>query len=187
MKSPVLLPLNKGKKLQLYESQIFDEFLEVMAKTKEEEILENTNSSPCFSVLTDKTSDITYRKHMAVLVKYMKDDKLKVSFDKYCNLSDGKSETIYSELLPIIEGGFKKMSGFTSDGAKAMIGVNEGVATKLKEQKENIIPMNCIDYRLALASKDSFHSQKRYMKLGEILTSTYKYYKYCIVHPELIV
>lgn len=179
LKSPVLLPLKKAKNCNYTSHRTVDEFLEVMAKTKEDEILEDISSSPCFSVLTDELSDITNRKHMAVAVKYMKNGNPKVSFVKDCHLRDGRSETIYSELLPIEDyGGFKKMSGFTSDGAKAVGGINEGVATNLKEQKENIITVNCINHRLALASKDSFNSQKRFVKLDEILTSTYKYYKY---------
>lgn len=153
-----------------------------MADTQEENLREDITKSSCFSILADETSDTSNRKHMAVAVKYLKNGSPKVSFIKDIHLSDGKSDTIFSELVPAIEecGGFEKMSDFTSDGASAMVGSKEGVATKLKEKKENIIAINCINNRLALASKDSFESDKRFMKIDEIMTSTYKYYKYSL-------
>lgn len=180
LKSPVLLPLKKAKNCNYTSHRTVDEFLEIMAKTKEDEILEEIKSSPCFSVSTDETCDVTNRKHMAIAIKYLKDGSPKVSFVKDCHLSDGKSETIFAELLPVIEeyGGFKKMVGFSSDGARAMVGAKNGVATMLKEKNESLIAINCMNHRLALATKDSFEAQKRFIKLDEILNSTYKYYKY---------
>lgn len=180
LKSPILLPLKKAKNCSYTSHRTVDEFLEVMASTKEEELLQDIKNSPCFSILADETSDVTNRKHMAVAVKYLKDGNPKISFVKDCHLNDGKSETIFSELVSVIDeyGGFDKISGFTSDGASAMVGNKEGVATKLKKKKESIITINCMNHRLALASKDSFESQNRFRKIDEILTSTYKYYKY---------
>ncbi|KAG8178612.1 hypothetical protein JTE90_014203 [Oedothorax gibbosus] len=69
------------------------------------------------------------------------------------------------------------MSGFTSDGASAMMGKYEGVATKVKEKKQKIITFNCLNHGIALAAKKTFEGLTRFVKLDELLTSTYKYYK----------
>lgn len=51
-----------------------------MSLVKEEEILDDIKINPCFSIIVDENSDINNRKHMAVGVKYLKDDKNKISF-----------------------------------------------------------------------------------------------------------
>lgn len=177
--SPILVPLEKAKNASYRSYQTMNELLEAMSKTKEEEILKDINGSPFFSTLIDETSDINNRKHMAVVVKYLKDEETKISFVKDCHIPDGKADTIFKELAPIVEkcGNFSKMSGFTSDGASAMMGKYEGVATKVKEKNGKIITFNCLNHRIALAAKDTFEGLTRFVKLDELLTSTYKYYK----------
>ncbi|KAG8180559.1 hypothetical protein JTE90_018179 [Oedothorax gibbosus] len=140
LKSPVLLPLAKEKNASYRSYRSANEFLETMASVKREEILQEINSSPCFSVLSDETSDLNNRKHMAVAVKYINKGAPKMAFVQDKQLPDGKAETIYRELIPIIDtcGSVEKLYSFTSDGAGAMIGVREGVASKLEEQNYNI-------------------------------------------------
>ncbi|CAL1290531.1 unnamed protein product [Larinioides sclopetarius] len=103
-----------------------------MSSVKQEEVLNDIAKRPCFSVLVDESSDIHNRKYMAVAVKYVKEGVSKISFVEGKQINDGKADTIFSELIPVIEncGDFKKMCSFTSDGGSAMVGKYEGVVAK---------------------------------------------------------
>lgn len=182
----ILKPLKKAKNASYTSYVSVNEFLDAMVSVKEREILNSVKSSPFFSVLTDETTDLNNRKHMAVAISYLEDNKQKTSFLKDTMIQDGKAETIFSELCEVVDtcGGINKMCAFVSDGASAMIGKNDGVAAKLRRVNDKIIPINCMNHRLALATKDSFESQKRFLKVDEILTSIYKYYKYSSIRSN---
>ncbi|XP_015930201.2 zinc finger protein 862 [Parasteatoda tepidariorum] len=175
----ILKPLRKAKNASYTSYASTNEFLNVMASVKEKELLDDINKSPCFSVLADETSDLNNRKHMAMAVSYLKEGEEKTSFVKNTMIPDGKAETIFTEISQVVDdcGGIHKMSAFVSDGASAMVGKNDGVVAKLKRSNAKIIPINCMNHRLALATKDSFEATRRFLKVDEVLTSTYKYYK----------
>lgn len=131
-----------------------------MSSVKKEDLIDEINESPSFAILTDESSDINNRKHLAVAVKYMKEGASKICFVDDKQIGDGKAETIFSQITPIVEecGGFEKMASFTSDRGSAMVGKHEGVATKIKQRNKKIITMQCLNHKLTLATKDSFNS-----------------------------
>ena len=78
------------------------------------------------------------KKHLAIAIKYMEDDKNRVSFIKDVEITDGKHDTICSTLSNKIAkcGEVESLIRFGSDRASVIIG-HKKVASKLKI----IIPM----------------------------------------------
>lgn len=134
--SPYLAPLRKAKNANYTSHTTTNELLDTTALAKEK-ILDSIRKSPCFKVMVIETSDVNKKKHIAVGVKYLKNGKNNVSFIQDSEIVDGKAD-IFSVLAPIIDkcGVITEKSGLVNDGAKAMIGQNEGIAAKLKNLKK---------------------------------------------------
>ncbi|XP_063806071.1 zinc finger protein 862-like [Pseudophryne corroboree] len=188
LKSPVLAPLNKSKNASYTSYQTINEFVNSMASVQREKVILSLQKSPSFSVMSDETTDVSNRKHLATAAKYIKDGEVSVSFINDTEIPDGKSETIFNALSQTIEdcGGFEKLVGFGSDGASSMVGHRDGVAAKLKAKNNKIISIHCHNHRLALATKNTFESLNPFLKMDEVLTSIYKYYKYSSVRSKTL-
>ena len=144
-------------------------------------------SCPVYAVMTDETTDVSNRKHLAFVVKYVDQDSgtVCVDFFKDTEIDDGKAETIFRETLDIVETlGVEKFAAFGSDGCSVMIGKKTGLSTRLKEVKPDLISIHCQNHRLALAAKDSFESITTFKNIDETLTSLFKYYKNSAVRSK---
>ncbi|KAI8522188.1 hypothetical protein Bbelb_019420 [Branchiostoma belcheri] len=70
----------------------------------------------------------------------------------------------------------RRLVGFGSDGASVMIGVNNGVAAKLKKFCPSVVSVWRVAHRLQLAALDTIKHNPLQAELKETLKSIYKHY-----------
>ena len=68
------------------------------------------------------------------------------------------------------------MVGFASDGASNMVGSNNGLGKKLKEQNPFIITTHCIAHRLNLANQQAFSAVTDLVRFEDVIKSVYNYF-----------
>ena len=178
--APQLQCLNVGKNAKYTSYRITDEFVNCMANEIEEIVTRNVSESPAYTIMIDESTDIAMRKHLITNVKYVDktSGEVKTEFLQDVQIIDGKADTIFHATKNVIENklGIDNLSAFGSDGCNTMIGRKNGVATKIKELKPEVINIHCHNHRLALAAKDSFESIPMFRDLDDTITHVYKYY-----------
>lgn len=110
-----------------------------------------------FSVIIDETTDITVKKCLAILVRYV-DINLEKVRDRLLSLievSDCTAEGILQQILTTIENlsiPLENLLGFAADNAAVMMGKYNGVQAKLKQINPNIFVLGCICHSLHLCA-----------------------------------
>ena len=108
----------------------------------------------------------------------MKNNKNRLSFIKDVEITEGKSDTIYSVLNNKIEkyDGVESLNWFGSNGTSVIIGHKKAVS-KLKRDNPKIISIHCDNYRLALAMLPSLKERTFLMKNNNYLVC----WLYCLL------
>ena len=68
--------------------------------------------------------------------------------------------------------------GFGSDGASVMMGRQNGVLKKIKDDVPHLIEMHCVAHRLELVILDAFKGESILTELNDLLQGIYKHYHY---------
>ena len=67
---------------------------------------------------------------------------------------------------------------FGSDGASVMMGRQNGVLKKIKDDVPHLIEMHCVAHRLELVTLDAFKGESILTELKDLLQGIYKHYHY---------
>ena len=160
------------------------EMLQLYCDTIRQELLDELQQSPAFSLMVDEVTDVTTNKHLAMCVQFLsKEGEKKTAFLADPAIDCGDAETITKTIRDQLQSSnlsVDKLGSFASDGAAVMVGKKAGVSTRLKEDNPQLISNHCCDHRLALACKDSFSKIPVVKKVDDFLENLYKYmyYKY---------
>ena len=158
------------------------EMLLLYSDTIRQELLDELQQSPAFSLMVDEVTDVTTNKHLAMCVQFLsKEGEKKTAFLADPAIDRGDAETITKTIRDQLQSSnlsVDKLGSFASDGAAVMVGKETGVSTRLKEDNPQLISNHCRDHRLALACKDSFSKIPVVKKVDDFLENLYKYYKY---------
>ena len=138
------LPANAN----LRSDRIQSELIAVIGSQIQNDILDEIKASPCFSLIIDETCDVTVREQLIIYIKYIgTDNAVKTSFVGICEVSAGDASTITSALLQFVDdNGLSraKITGFGSDGASVMLGKNNGVASRLRDEvSKQLVNIQC--------------------------------------------
>lgn len=118
-------------------------------------MLKMKKESQYFSLMADKTTNVSVLKQLVLYGRAVENGKLQSCFLKMIDLEDGKADTITTAIVRYLESAdldTTRMSSFGSDGASVMIGCHSGVATQLLAHNKHMMSVHCICHRLALAS-----------------------------------
>ena len=165
------------------------EIIQLIAKTIQDEIVDQVQSSATFGILVDDMTDVTSKEQMIIFIQYYcrKDEKVKTKFLSVESvLEQGEScsanaETLFQVLCSKLnELGLDvtKVGGMASDGASVMLGRNNGVAAKLKAIVPSVIVVHCVCHRLALACADSNQELRYIEKVTNYLTELWKLFEF---------
>ena len=143
--------------------------------------MEKLHASPYISILIDESTDITVSKKLIIYVKYIFEGRDKTSF--LCNLeiSNGTAAAIkevidrYFEKIGVP---LSKIVGFGSDGAAVMLGLRNGVATKLREDSPFMLNVHCIAHRFALCTGEGASKVTLVRGFVDTLTSLYYFFEH---------
>ncbi|CAH0562846.1 unnamed protein product [Brassicogethes aeneus] len=122
-----------------------------------------SSQAPVFSLIMDKSTDVSSTKMLAVVTKYYSKKCLKVK-TKFLTLVDLEGETAQhlfdalSKALQDVNLDIKNAIGFGADTTNVMFGDRGGVIAKIKEENPHCVFIKCVCHSTALsvshASKD---------------------------------
>lgn len=137
------------------------EFLEACYLFYWESLRKEICASPFFSIMVDESTDRRYEKHLIIYITYLSKGgygECKTKYVRLARIRDGKAQSMVVGIKQLIDDmhlNEQKMVGFASDGASAMVGVNEGVVAKLKRLIPHLVGVHCIAHRENLVVKDA--------------------------------
>ncbi|KAK3915237.1 Zinc finger protein 862 [Frankliniella fusca] len=130
----------------------------VVAQTEIEETVENIKNSP-FSILVDKSPDISHKKNFCILVKYVdpktsfiRTDLLHMLELDPIDCSAEKIFGLFENVMNKYEIPMTNIIGLASDNANVMIGVNNSFYSRLKIICPWLVLLNCICHSSHLCS-----------------------------------
>ena len=107
--------------------------------------MSDLQSSDCFSLMTDESTDIAVLKQLVLVGRYLTDDGIKTSYLCITDIPNGTAETIEAVMLKFINDKALQISGL-------MTGRLSGVAASTNASSPRMISVHCINHRLALAA-----------------------------------
>lgn len=119
-------------------------------------------ASSFFFIMVDESMDRRYEKHLIIYITYLSNKGFgvcKTRFVRLVHVCDGKGQSMYigvKELLKDMQLKEEKMVGFASDGAGVMVGVNDGLVAKLRQEIPHpMVGVHFIAHRENLVVKDA--------------------------------
>ena len=160
-------------------------FIESSAEILKADLSEKlNNASPrFFSAMADGSTDSGIIEQELLFVRYLNNGLpvnrfLTVQSVKHAN-ADGILQAIdngfnYANVINWKDG----LVGFGADGASVMMGRQNGVLKKIKDDVPHLIEMHCVAHKLELAILDAFKDESILTELKDLLQRIYKHYHY---------
>ena len=117
--------------------------------------------------------------YFLIFFRYLKDGASKTDFLAVVPLSDGRADTITAALLQCLSDNelpLDRLCAFGSDGAKVMVGRNNGVAAQLRQRTTHLLNIHCVAHRLALAAGQAARGVPYLPKFKDILGDLHRFY-----------
>ena len=117
--------------------QIVEETQQYIAECIKEKIIADAQASPAIGIMVDESTDISVTKSLMVYIRYLDflRKKCETSFFIVLELTSGTADVIAEAIKAELAKCSNKCFGFSSDGAKVMVGKQNGVAALLKKKK----------------------------------------------------
>ena len=130
-----------------------------MADDIKQQVVEELRSTPLglFSIQLDESTDVAGCAQLLVFVRYVHELELKDEF-LFCHALESTTtgEDVFREVSGFLEQvglSWGNVSGCTTDGAPAMLGVKSGFQARVRNENPNAIGNHCMIHRYALAAK----------------------------------
>lgn len=131
---------------------------EVITPLEEEELINNIKKNS-FSILIDESTDITNKKNLCCLVKYVHPTSGKVMTNLLelitIDARDCSAQKLFQTFQSMMDNkgiSLKSITGIACDNAAAMVGIHNSFTSKLKIFCPNIFVMKCICHSSALVA-----------------------------------
>ena len=132
----------------------------------------------------DESNDVSTTKNLMIYMQFVNkhEKKLEVRFMKLLPLKECDASSITKCIVYFLHQNsipLDKMILFTSDGAAVMLGANNGVHVKLKEQcGSHLVEYHCVAHREPLAVSQAYSSIAYFVRLENILKSIYSHFSH---------
>lgn len=141
--------------------------------------LQSDIDSGHFSLLIDESTDISVIKLLAVcIVYYSKQQHTIVStFLGIVELEQGNADCIVSAIKSLLSDyglDIKQMRGVGTDNASVMVGINNGVYQKLKQEVSNLVLIPCVCHSVQLAVSSAAEMLPRNVEF--LISETYSWF-----------
>ena len=165
------------------------EFVHALNAVTEAEDVGNLQKARCFSLLLDKSNDITCAKNLLIYCQFLDVDRKKVElkFMKLVALQECNAESIFKSVVKYfdeIKVSLDRLIMFTSDGASVMLGCDNGVQAKLKSIVPHVIEFHCVAHREALSVSQAYQSVDYFVQVESMLLIIYSYFAHSSVRTE---
>ena len=147
-------------KTKLHRTKCSKLLTKVVAPSIEKELKEDIKGKK-FAILMDEATDISSEKNMAFLLRFYseKEDDIVTRFAGLVPLVYTTGEDLFNALkIKLAEIGISLQNsvGFGSDGEAKMVGVHNGLWSKIREEAPNCVLVRCICHSLALCVQHAF-------------------------------
>ncbi len=165
-----------------YDSQYSaDGFVDSLSQTVEEYITDKLQQSPCVTVLSDESTDITVHKRLVIYAQAVDPITLVPStyFITNIHITDATGKGITNAILQEMSGrgiDATKIMGLGSDGASVMTGQKNGVSGRMKRENPHQVNTHCVAHRLCLCTSQAADECPQVKNYQETLTSVYYYF-----------
>ena len=102
-----------------------DEFLDCQAEVVQEKVEEKIAEGEVYGLMIDEYTDISARKHLAMVTKYIHQGSSRLAFLQDIQLPNCTADTIYSSMKNFLAERkiqLSNMASFASDGPSVMVG-----------------------------------------------------------------
>lgn len=125
-----------------------------------QELIEDIGDS-YYSAIIDESTAIDKKKIMCIMIRYFSKNQQKVvtSFYKLVLVESGEAEALYDAFATNIKDSglnLNNLLGIGVDGANAMVGAHNSLASRLKTLIPHLVVVKCICHSLHLAAKEAF-------------------------------
>lgn len=131
-----------------------------------------------FSLIIDESTDLSTIKHLCLVVRYAKNNRIKDCFLALIPLEAANAATLFQHILNFFTENnipFKEnLIGFASDGANVMMGRNNSVVTLLQNEIENIFIFKCICHSFHLCASYACSKLPRFIE--DLIRDIYNYF-----------
>ena len=140
----------------------FMEMVKVMALRVLREIAASIQATPFFTVMVDKTADISNVEQVVVCLRWVSETfEVQEDFVGLYEVASTRAETIYAAITDVLlrlNLALSRVHGQCYDGAATMSGAKSGVATRLRAAEPRAIFTHCYGHSLNLACRDTIKS-----------------------------
>ena len=155
------------------------EFITLISQSLDDSLIEKLRQSPALGLMIDESTDLGMEKHLIVFINYLDKGILQTSYLTLIKLTAADANVVFSSLVGYLRAcdiDIRKVYGFSSDGAAVMVGKQNGVAQRLKNENEYMLSMHCVAHKLALSSLDAAKSIKEVSYFEGMLHSIHSFF-----------
>jgi hypothetical protein len=109
-----------------------------------------------YSLIIDETTDLSLKKSLAIVVRYLKNDKVLDSFLDLIEVDSADANSLYLSVKSILDEDeipYSNLVGLAADNANVMLGKIRSVQTLLKQNiNSNIVVIGCSCHSFNLCS-----------------------------------
>ena len=141
--------------------QTQNELIEICQKTLQKSIVDDVNSSPCFSILADETADISGTEQLSLGVRFLQMAEKPVIREEFIGYTpitgDFGAENIAEIIVKMCRNlglNMQKLIGQGYDGCSTMAGKENGVQARIRRDFYRAIFVHCASHRLNLVVND---------------------------------
>ena len=131
--------LQNGANVNYNSEQAMAEMVEAIGVSLEEQFLREVQASPYYSIIIDEATDISVTKQLGLCIQYLGEGgKTCVKYLKLLELSKGTADVIIDAIVDYLTAkapvvlDIQKMAGGACGEASVMLGVHNGVVSRLK-------------------------------------------------------
>lgn len=122
-----------------------------------DQTLNQVRASPVFAIQCDETTDIAQCSQLLMYARFVSGNNIKEEI-LFCHPMESctTAEDIFQDVSNFFQENqlsWDSLVGVCTDGAPAMLGLQSGLVTKVKEKNPSVIGTHCILHREALASR----------------------------------
>ncbi|XP_073524940.1 zinc finger protein 862-like [Phyllobates terribilis] len=161
------------------------ELISHIAEIIRKNLISELKEAKYVSLMLDGSTDKAGVEQLILYVRYIKDNRVKEVFLSVSPLematADGYLEALTEELRTLGLVGWLSSShliAIGTDGAASMIGTENGLVQKIRQNISHLIGIHCVAHRLNLSVLSSVKQAKLIDDFDSILKKLYKFYQY---------